>query len=413
MIKQIIDSIFAGNLRGFKPSPRGWVESRDPSKIRMLYVHIPFCEELCPFCSFHRVKASDGEIKRYFNALRSEIKFYSERGFRFTEVYFGGGTPTIDARELCLTIELIRSLFPAREVSLETNPNGLDGATLALLADSGVDRLSVGVQSFDDSLLKKMDRYKKYGSGAEIRERLAFASGRFRTLNVDMMFNLPGQTRQSLERDIDILLALAPDQITFYPLMAEPSVRDKLSGSFGGIKNENLRQYYNMILSGMSGNYTAGTAWCFSRKDAMIDEYIVKNESYVGIGSGAFSYVEGAMYASTFSIEEYIRRIERSAGGITHFMEMTLKQRIGYDFMVKLFSTELGLSELWKKYGFSSLLLLPEFAALCLMGAFRFHGRFIRLSRRGMYLWVLVMSGFFNAINSLRAQMRRDSGIIS
>ena len=179
-----------------------------PATPCQLYVHVPFCEVLCPFCSFHRVRYNPAKTGRYFEALRREIRLYHEKGFRFSDVYVGGGTPTVNADELLATLELVRSLSPVRAVSIETNPNHLDPDDLRRYRDAGVTRLSVGVQSFDDGLLAGMDRLEKYGSSAVIRSRLAAVQGIFPTLNVDMIFNLPGQTLAMLEHDLDVLQAL-------------------------------------------------------------------------------------------------------------------------------------------------------------------------------------------------------------
>ena len=93
-------------------------------------MHVPFCEVLCPFCSFHRVRYNESKTARYFEALRREIRLYHEAGFRFSDVYVGGGTPTVNADELLATLELVRDLSPVRTISIETNPNHLepDGA---------------------------------------------------------------------------------------------------------------------------------------------------------------------------------------------------------------------------------------------------------------------------------------------
>ena len=132
-----------------------------------LYLHIPFCPALCPFCSFHRVQHHHGLAQRYFHSLREEVRRYHEAGFGFSSAYFGGGTPTTEPAELVETIQLVRRLFGVRDISVETNPKDLVPEILFPLRDAGVTRLSVGVQSFDDRLLKDMERFDKYGSGAE------------------------------------------------------------------------------------------------------------------------------------------------------------------------------------------------------------------------------------------------------
>ena len=107
-------------------------------------------------------------------------------------------------------LDLLRNTFSIREISLETNPNHLTDNIVKILQQGGVNRLSVGVQSFDDNLLKQMERYHKYGSGAAIRDRLAQLMGAFDTLNVDMMFNFPTQTMSMLESDVQTIRQSKP-----------------------------------------------------------------------------------------------------------------------------------------------------------------------------------------------------------
>jgi coproporphyrinogen III oxidase-like Fe-S oxidoreductase len=141
-------------------------------KPRLLYLHIPFCEELCPYCSFHRITFEELLTRRYFQALRREIKIYQEKGYKFNAIYVGGGTPTILIDELAQTLNMAREIFPIQGISVETNPNHLISGNIEVLQQIGVKRLSVGVQTFNDDMLKKIGRYEKYGSGEEIAERL-------------------------------------------------------------------------------------------------------------------------------------------------------------------------------------------------------------------------------------------------
>lgn len=199
---------------GRKPEiPRG------DNSPRLLYLHIPFCERLCPYCSFHRITFQESLGRQYFAALRKGILLYKEKGYAFRGVYVGGGAPTVMIDELEETLTRVQECFPIREISVETNPNHLTEKHLAALKRAGVGRLSVDIQSFDDGLLKAMDRYDKYGSGEAIAERLQATMGIFNTLNADMIFNFPSQNLTMLNRDLDILMDLGIDQITYYPLM--------------------------------------------------------------------------------------------------------------------------------------------------------------------------------------------------
>ena len=378
-----------------------------PAAACQLYVHIPFCEVLCPFCSFHRVRYQDSKSRRYFQALRAEIRLYHAAGFRFSDLYVGGGTPTVDAEELLETLALVRSLSPVRSVSIETNPNHLDVAVLERYRAAGVTRLSVGVQSFDDGLLDGMDRLEKYGSGALIESRLAAVQGLFPTLNVDMIFNLPGQTLAMLNRDLAILRRLAVDQVSFYPLMTAPSARHKMVRSMGHSDPSLRHAMYERILDGLLDEYHPSSAWCFSRIRGMFDEYIIDQEDYVGVGSGAFSYVGGAMYSTTFSLNHYMRRIEGGQSGVTQRRPVGARERMRYDYLVRLFGGELQRDYLARKYGKGFYRrMAPELLAMRLIGATRHDADAIRLTRRGMYCWVLMMAEFFNSVNNVREQMR-------
>jgi menaquinone C8-methyltransferase len=377
-----------------------------------LYVHVPFCESLCPFCSFHRVQFREDKAAPYFEALRAEIRTYHARGFCFTDVYVGGGTPTVAPRELGATLALIRSLWPVRTVSVETNPNHLREPLLTQLAAAGVDRLSVGVQSFEDELLRQMQRLGPYGSGEEIRERLAAARGRFPTLNVDMIFNLPNQTGAMLERDLAALLELDVDQVSFYPLMTASSARHRMDRTLGRADPGRRHQLYRRILAALRPRYRASSAWCFTRTGpaagtALIDEYIVDHNEFVGVGSGAFSYLDGRLYATTFSLNQYRRLIAAGGSAITQSKRLTAKERMRYDFLVRLFGLSLPYADVRRKYGRAFWWrMAPELIAMRALGAIRFGARGIELSDTGMYCWLLMMAEFFNAVNEFRDQMR-------
>ena len=373
-----------------------------------LYVHVPFCEVLCPFCSFHRVRYDAVKTRRYFAALRREIQLYHDAGFRFGDVYVGGGTPTVDPDALIETLELVGRLSPVRTVSIETNPNHLDRDTLARYRDAGVTRLSVGVQSFDDGLLAGMERLEKYGDGELIRRRIAAVQGLFPTLNVDMIFNLPGQTLAMLEHDLDVLGGLGVDQISFYPLMTAPTARHKMEKSMGRNDAALRHPMYERILERLLGaDYHAASAWCFSRNQGMFDEYIIDQADYVGVGSGAFSYVGGAYYSTTFSLNHYCRRVEGGQSGITQRRPVSRKDQMRYDYLVRLFGGELRRDYIERRYGRAFWLqMAPELLAMRAIGATRHDGDAIRLTHRGMYCWVLMMAEFFNSVNNVREQMR-------
>lgn len=412
----IVDRLIGWYLRqvsrrhlSFKPvETNSGLPAADPDRSYLLYLHVPFCVVLCPFCSFHRVRFKQERAEQYFQALEREVGLAAESGFRFHEAYIGGGTPTVLPTELARLVKTLRDEHGVARVSAETNPDDLaNGAEV--LADVGINRLSVGVQSFDDELLRQMERLEKYGSGDQIRRRLKKSSERFETLNVDMMFNLPQQTEASLQRDLDILTGdVMAAQVSFYPLMSAPTTRKAMEKAIGRVNYGRERRLYRRIANHMLENgYKRSSAWCFSRGDSMIDEYITENEEYLGLGSGAFSYVNGTLLGSTFSINNYIRRVNGGKTGVTRRSGMKLRDQMRYYLLMNLFGGSLDLSAASARFDRSfGTSLAPELLGLSLIGAIRKTGDMLTLTESGQYLWVMIMREFFASVNDFREKMR-------
>lgn len=377
----------------------------------LLYLHIPFCAVLCPFCSFHRVEFREDRATRFFQALRREIELIGRSGFRFSELYIGGGTPTVLPEELIATIHFLRGQHAITRISVETNPDDLESDRVLHLRDSGVNRLSVGVQSFDDRLLQEMRRYDKYGSSVQIRRRLKSARGYFDTLNVDMIFNLPHQTEASLSKDLQILTdEIGADQVSFYPLMSADTTLKAINKEIGVVSYERERPFYEMIAAHMlAGGYTRSSTWCFSRTTSMVDEYITEHEEYLGLGSGAFSYLAGAVYASTFSINHYLSLIESGRSGIVRRSSLSRREQMRYYLLMQLFGGSLDLDAAQKRFDDRFCHeLRAELAALRIIRAVYKSGAALCLTERGYYLLLIMMREFFSGVNKFREQMRHN-----
>lgn len=377
----------------------------------LLYLHVPFCVALCPFCSFQRVPFRESLARSYFAHLQREIELVTEAGFRFDELYIGGGTPTVMPGELLETIRQVGKLHRVRQISVETNPDDLDTAPVRRLPEVGVQRLSVGVQSFDDTLLAQMQRLEPYGNSTEIRARLRRARDAFTTLNVDMIFNLPQQTEASLRRDLDILVdELSIGQISFYPLMAAPSTRKRMQPHMGELDYAREEDFYNLIVERMlAAGYRRSSAWCFDRDSAMSDEYIVERDEYLGLGSGAFSYLQGTLMASSFSIDHYRHRVRDGLSGAVSRRRLSPRDQMRYYLLMRLFGGELDITAAETRFrGTFASTLRPEIAALRALGAISRSAGKLSLTEAGYYLWVVLMREFFTGLNRLRDEVRRQ-----
>ena len=376
----------------------------------MLYAHIPFCTRLCPYCSFNRFPFSEARALPYFESLRRELQMVADLGYDFESMYIGGGTPTVMIDELTDIIDRAKSLFSIKEVSCESNPDHLVPSILEPLVDR-VQRFSVGVQSFDDTLLAQMDRLDKYGSGEEILGRLKDVAGTFHSLNVDMIFNFPSQTPEMLARDVAMLNESGCNQTTFYPLMASPVVRESLKRSVGEVSYDREYELYKVLDAGLSEKFSPASAWTFSRTGGgMIDEYIVDYEDYVGIGSGAFSFIDGTLWVNTFSLREYSRRIGEGLPGAVAKRRFSEHERMRYRFMMGLFGLELDKKAFARDFGVSIERGLPvEMAFMRTAGAFDVNTpERATLTAKGRYLLVTMMREFFIGVNGVRDQARSN-----
>ncbi len=374
----------------------------------VLYSHIPFCESLCPYCSFNRFIYNEAKTRSYFKSLRQEIRMLSDRGYDFETMYIGGGTPTVLIDELTATIDLAKRLFSIKEVSCETNPNHLTREILTEL-QGRVDRLSVGVQSFDDHLLNQMSRYEKFGSGDQILEIIQNAVGILPSLNIDMIFNLPDQTEEMLAHDLDYVIKSGAEQTTFYPLMSAPSVKKAMDKTLGNIDRNREFEYFQIITQELSKAYKPASAWTFSRHDVkMIDEYIVQYEEYIGTGSGAFSYMNGELLVNTFSLSKYGNMIAARKFPVSAYKSFPQHDRMRYRFMMELFDLSLDKKKFKLDYGISpEISLFAEMLFMRLSGAFKHTTpNKITLNENSRYLLVVMMREFFANVNILRDQAR-------
>lgn len=325
----------------------------------------------------------------------------------FSSAYFGGGTPTTEPEELVETIKLARKLFDLRDISVETNARDLRPEILHPLRSAGVTRLSVGVQSFDDRLLKEMERYESYGSGEEALDRLCDAVGLFPTLNVDLIFNLPHQDLASLQRDLKAFRVCGANQVSFYPLMTSPAIARRMAASTGLPDRRRLRLFYETIVADLLPDFTPSSAWCFTRHGQTSDEYLVGSDFYVGVGSGAFSYLDGVLYATTFSLDAYEKRVAEGLTGITVRSRLRQSDQMRYSLLVKMFGLRLNRDWALLRYGPRFFRRLRgELWTLEWLGAARRDRTGWQLTEQGMYWLMLMMSTFFESVAHYREAMR-------
>ena len=382
-----------------------------PGHQYMLYAHIPFCKTLCSYCTFHRFLFKEHKAREYFVHLRKEMDYVKALGYDFTAMYIGGGTTTILEDELIATIEHARKLFPGiKEVSCETDPAQIVTPTFRNLKGL-VDRMSIGVQSFDDAILKMTDRYDKFGSGAQIYERLHEALELFPTTNIDMIFGFRGQSLEMLQRDMNLLLKLNPRQITTYPLMVTSQTRASVKNSIAA-KGIELADQYRIIMGTLGHHYRQLTSWTFGRThDEGFDEYVVDHDEYVGVGSGAFSFLGSNLYVNTFSLRRYGERINAGLTGVERQRSFDKHAVLQYRLMLGLFAARLSRKYFRDVHGVNlDRTLVKEMLGLKMVGAIKDDpndpDRLI-VTDAGKFLGLVMMKAFYSGMDNVRAELRK------
>lgn len=382
-----------------------------PGHQYLLYAHIPFCKTLCSYCTFHRFLFKEHKAREYFVNLRKEMDYVKALGYDFTSMYIGGGTTTILEDELIRTIEHARSLFPGiKEVSCETDPLQIATPTFRNLKGL-VDRMSIGVQSFNDDILKMTERYDKFGSGALIYERLQEALELFPTTNVDMIFGFRGQDLEMLQRDMDLLVELNPRQITTYPLMVTSQTRKSVKQTIAA-KGIELADQYAVIMNTLGNHYRQLTSWTFGRThDEGFDEYVVDHDEYLGVGSGAFSFLGSSLYVNTFSLRRYNERIKEGKTGVERRRQFDKHAVLQYRLLLGLFSARLSRKYFREVHGVDlDKALFKEMLGLRIAGAIKDNPEDpdnLIVTDAGKFLGLVMMKAFYSGMDNVRAELRK------
>lgn len=377
-----------------------------------LYIHIPFCQRLCPYCSFVRYKYEETPALVYMKNLRKELEIYLDliqnTSTRIRSVYFGGGTPTLLIYPLIDMIRYLQDRLGIEEFSVETHPEDLTSEKMKALSENGIKRLSIGVQSFSDDILRKLGRLNADSNFAQ--KAVSMAQGNFDTVNVDLLWDLPQQTISHIEKDIQTLFRLDVDQATFYPILPSPNKKTLLERRFHKInrglfrKNHNHKRIYEFIQKTMKEHYMPSTVWCFSKNGTkIIDEYVVDCTEYIGMGCGSVSMVNGYYNVNTFPVDKYNQFLSQGNLPVVRSNKLSDWELSNYQLLTKFFGVKVpkknilqNISKKREKWLKIKLALLKKFGYLIE------NKNFFQLTPKGMYQVDLLMRQSFVGMNALR-----------
>lgn len=383
------------------------LELSEPEGPLPLYVHVPFCPFMCPFCVFFSVPYREAEARAYVKSLTAEVEGLMSRweGARFPEVYVGGGTPTMLTEGVCELLDVIRSYQGAVEASVEGSPYDVDDNKVSMLASAGVTRISLGVQSFFPDRLARLGRPR---ISSEAILSTIEACSRVKTVNVDILFNYPGQREGDLIDEVEAFYNSKANQLTLYPLM--PSIREP--ATVCPCKEERERALYRLAVSEARRlGLTQLTTWCFSKSSGgLSDEYIVDSDLFVGVGAGAMSHLRGLFTANTFNISKYESLVAKGEPTVSLARRLSREEEERLYALYGLYGLGLDKDGFRRRFGrgvyraMSRELLLME-----LLGLVKDTGRSIVPTSRGLYAVSLLMKLFYIKVSHIRAMAIRAS----
>lgn len=369
-----------------------------------LYVHIPFCLKKCHYCDFACYAGQERHLDDYLAALETELEAYPA-GLPVRTIYLGGGTPSIlsaaQLERLTTAIEHHFSVLPDSERTLEVNP-GTGGPDLWHAARAlGFTRLSLGVQSFDDALLKRIGRDHAVADVYRTFEAMRRAG--LENLSLDLIYALPDQTMAQWEATLDAALALDPEHFSVYGLILEETTvfgawhrKGKLS-----LPPEDLevamgdRLIERMDAAGYA-RYEI-SSWAKPGREAVHNRLYWRNEAYLGLGTGAHSYWQGRRYENPRGLLEYIRHPQPTWPD-TPLQDPQTEVEEAVFLALRMTQEGLDKGRFEARYGLTPAMRFPEaLARLIARGLLEDAGDRYRLTPRGIWLSNDVFAEFLGA----------------
>ena len=313
-----------------------------------IYIHIPFCSSICSYCDFCKVLYNKEWVNKYLICLEEEIKNRYDNELINT-LYIGGGTPSsldIDFLKKLMDICKIFNIDDKYEFTFECNINDITEEKLEILKKNGVNRLSIGIESFDKKKLKFMERSSNY---EEVLEKINLCRNLdFNNINVDLIYGIPGENLHTLKNDLKKMLTLDVEHISTYSLMIEDNTKIGIKG-IKPIREELDSKMYKYIVKFLTNNgyeHYEVSNFCKPDKYSRHNLNYWQNKEYFGFGCGASGYIGNVRYTNTLSISKYLNKDIKNMEEL-----LSLKDVMDNEIMLGLRLTKgINLQEFFNKY---------------------------------------------------------------
>lgn len=364
---------------------------------RAAYIHIPFCVSKCWYCDFNSYGGLESIFGDYVNALVKEIeRAATGPDGGLDSVYFGGGTPTVlganDIAKILTAVERSLGIGSDAEATIEANPGTVDYQKLLDLRSAGFNRLSLGIQSFDDKFLRSIGRIHDCAQAMEAYEAARRAG--FDNIGIDLIYALPGQTVDHWNRTLDQAIKLSPEHVSLYGLTIEAGTRFgelRDQGKLPIVDEETDAEMYELAIDRLtSAGYEHYEVSNFARPGRRSRHNTVYwlNEPYFGFGAGATSYINGARSRRVARPMDYIRAINTCSSLIEFSESLDRRARLGETMVMGLRMLEgVNIEQVRRATGIDPLLeYASEIDTLTSRGLIEVTEKRLRVTHRGLLL---------------------------
>ena len=365
------------------------------------YVHIPFCTQICYYCDFSKVFIKNQPVDSYLEHLLEEFQSYDIQKLR--TLYIGGGTPTaLSASQLEVLLKGLTKnldLSVLEELTIEANPGDLDADKIAVLKNSAVNRVSLGVQTFDDKMLKKIGRSHLEKDIYENIDRLKLAG--FDNISIDLIYALPGQTMEQVKENVAKAIGLDIPHMSLYSLILENHtvfMNRMRRGKLPLPKEELEAEMFEYIIAELErAGFEHYEISNFSKPSFESRHNLMywDNAEYYGIGAGASGYVNGVRYKNHGPIRHYLSAVEEGNARITE-EHLSQKEQMEEEMFLGLRKKSgVSMARFEEKFGRSFDGLYGEIVKdLVQQGLMQIEGDRVRMTKRGLFLGDTVAERF-------------------
>lgn len=365
-----------------------------------IYIHIPFCRHICPYCDFNTYRGLDSLIPRYVDALVRDIT-HSASGAPAQTIYLGGGTPSLlDPGQIARILAACRESFvldPNAEITLEANPNGVDETWFAAVHDAGVNRLSIGAQTFDRRGLRVLGR--QHEASDVIAAVGAARSAGFDNISLDLIFGWPGQTLDHWRHDLETILSFPggpPEHCSLYSLIVEPGtpMADAVTrGVLTVIDDDDAADLYETAMDTLErAGWTHYEIANWAREPQFASRHNLvywRNGAYAAFGAGAHGRIGNERFMNHLKPLTYIEAVESGASPHSNSEILSPGLQMGETMMLGLRLLEEGVTaaEFETRHGIALTHHFgTQIAELATLGLLDWDGARLRLTPRGTLL---------------------------